>query len=56
MDTPALKAGLEAMGLTFLVGPIGLVAYFVVRAAVVRKLPGMEPPTSHRAPRSRPVQ
>jgi Domain of unknown function (DUF4281) len=43
------------LALTFLVGPIGLAAYFVVRAAVVRKLPGMEPPTSHRAPRSRPV-
>ena len=28
--------------LTFLVGPVGLLAYFVVRLAVVRKLPGKE--------------
>ena len=28
--------------LTFLVGPVGLLAYFVVRLAVVRKLPGRE--------------
>ena len=41
------------LGLTFLVGPIGLAAYFIVRAAVVRKLPGLEPPTSHRVPRPR---
>lgn len=44
---------LPCLGLTFLVGPIGLVAYFIVRAGVVRKLPGVEPPTSHRVPRSR---
>lgn len=44
---------IPCLGLTFLVGPIGLVAYFIVRAAVVRKLPGVEPPTSHRVPRSR---
>ena len=28
--------------LTFLVGPVGLLAYFIVRLAVVRKLPGKE--------------
>jgi hypothetical protein len=39
--------------LTFVAGPIGLTAYFVVRAFVVRKWPGVEPPTSHRNPRSR---
>jgi len=39
--------------LTFIAGPIGLLAYFAVRAAVVRKLPGMEPPMSHRTPRPR---
>lgn len=44
---------IPCLGLTFLVGPIGLIAYFIVRAAVVRKLPGIEPPTSHRVPRSR---
>lgn len=42
------------LALTFLVGPIGLAAYFGVRAAVVRKWPGQEPPTSHRTPRTRP--
>ena len=42
------------LGLTFLAGPIGLLAYFGVRAAVVRSWPGAEPPTSHRTPRPRP--
>lgn len=28
--------------LTFLIGPVGLLAYFIVRLAVVRKLPGRE--------------
>jgi hypothetical protein len=28
--------------LTFLIGPVGLVTYFIVRLAVVRKLPGKE--------------
>jgi hypothetical protein len=36
------------LALTFLAGPVGLTAYFVVRAAVVRKWPGEEPPKSHR--------
>lgn len=39
---------IPCLALTFIVGPVGLLAYFVVRAAVVRKLPGVEPPTSHR--------
>jgi hypothetical protein len=39
--------------LTFVAGPIGLTAYFVARAWVVRKWPGVEPPMSHRSPRSR---
>lgn len=34
--------------LTFVVGPLGLFTYFIVRAAVVRKWPGEEPPRSHR--------
>lgn len=45
---------LPCLALTFIAGPIGLTAYFVVRAAVVRKWPGVEPPTSHRTPRTRP--
>ena len=28
--------------LTFLVGPVGLLLYFIIRLAVVRKLPGRE--------------
>jgi hypothetical protein len=36
------------LALTFIAGPAGLLSYFVVRAAVVRKLPGEEPPRSHR--------
>lgn len=28
--------------LTFLIGPVGLLAYFIVRIAVVRKMPGRE--------------
>lgn len=30
------------LALTFLIGPVGLLAYFAVRVAVVRKLPGDE--------------
>lgn len=30
------------LALTFLIGPVGLLAYFIVRLAVVRKLPGKE--------------
>lgn len=30
------------LALTFLIGPVGLLAYFIVRLAVVRKLPGRE--------------
>lgn len=44
---------LPCLALTFIAGPIGLVAYFIVRAGVVRKWPGQEPPTSHRTPRQR---
>jgi hypothetical protein len=39
---------LPCLALTFIAGPVGLLAYFIVRAAVVRKWPGEEPPRSHR--------
>lgn len=38
------------LALTFVAGPIGLTAYFVVRAAVVRRWPGVEPPMPERTP------
>ncbi len=47
LEVPHLVV-LPCLALTFMVGPIGLLAYFIVRAAVVRKLPGVEPPMSHR--------
>jgi hypothetical protein len=45
---------LPCLALTFIAGPIGLTTYFIVRAAVVRKWPGVEPPMSHRTPRPAP--
>jgi len=47
LEVPHLLV-VPCLALTFVAGPVGLTAYFVVRAAVVRKWPGEEPPKSHR--------
>lgn len=47
LEVPHLLV-VPCLALTFIAGPVGLAAYFVVRAAVVRKWPGEEPPRSHR--------
>jgi hypothetical protein len=46
---------LPCLALTFIAGPVGLISYFVVRAAIVRKWPGEEPPRSHRRRESMPT-
>jgi hypothetical protein len=47
LEVPHLLV-VPCLALTFVVGPLGLLAYFIVRVAVVRKWPGEEPPRSHR--------
>ncbi|NQW02707.1 MAG: DUF4281 domain-containing protein [Acidobacteria bacterium] len=51
LEVPHLLV-VPCLALTFIAGPVGLLAYFIVRATVVRKMPGTEPPTSHRRRRT----